>query len=118
MRGPKDLGIKTTTSKWERVRVITVEIGVAFLTATFLFLGVLMYLGRASAGHHPSRFEGIFRTHWIWPWIAVFAFVWCLRRWFMREQWVGRDLTGSDWRRVRTVVILFLAVYLGLWTWT
>jgi hypothetical protein len=97
-----------------RVKVIIVEFGVAFLSATFLFPMVI----NTMAGVHPNGFLKMFGPYWFGSLVAVFVFLWCFRQWFMPGQWIGRDLKGSDWRRVCAIFSGLLLMYWSLWFFT
>jgi hypothetical protein len=97
-----------------RIKVIIVEFGVAFWGATFLFPTVI----NTMAGVHPNGFWEMFGPYWFGSLVIVFVFLWCLRKWFMPGQWIGRDLKGSDWRRVCAIFSGFFLMYWSLWFFT
>jgi hypothetical protein len=91
-------------------KVVVVEAGAAFLLA-----GFVCALGSAilqpMIGYSPIRPSG----YWFLAWIFVFVFLWSMRQWFMPNQWEGRDLKGTNWRRFSAFLALFVIADLSLW---
>jgi hypothetical protein len=91
-------------------KVSLFEAGTAFLLAMFV-CAIAGAIEHAMIGRPLPKPSG----YWFWAWIIVFFILWSMRQWFMPNQWDGRDLKGTNWRRFSAFLALFVTTDLTLW---